>query len=128
MKTLNSFTLALVLAVAFWLGSANQSAARQPKYYSGGGDGVLRIKHSPVLGTNIPVAVWIDGRQAGTFTKGHVYQRFLSPGRHMIRASRPGLLYGSWQGSLNVQPGQTYSFVVKSSPNGVVLESVRSVH
>ena len=47
------------------------------------------MKHSPALGINIPIAVWIDGRQAGAFAKGHVYERYLAPGRHTIYASRP---------------------------------------
>jgi len=96
--------------------------------YSSGGDGVLRMKHSPVLGINIPIAVWIDGKQAGAFAKGHVYERFLSPGRHDIYASRPGQLSDSWFGTLDVRSGETYSFVVKVTPNRVLLLPVSEVH
>src|SRR5882762_11371049 len=91
MKRVNSVVL-VVIACALWFTSANQSAAG-PSEYSRSGDGLLRMKHSPVLGINIPIAVWIDGVQAGAFAKGHVYQRSLAPGRHDIYASRPGQMF-----------------------------------
>ena len=120
--------VALVLTVcALLVASANQSAAGQSQY-SSGADGVLRMKHSPVLGINIPIAVWIDGKMAGAFAKGHVYERYLSPGRHDIHASRPGRLSDSWFGTLDVRPGETYSFVVTCTPNRVLLLPVSEVH
>jgi hypothetical protein len=119
MKRRNSVILVLAVCALFSM-SAKLSVAG-PSEYSRGGDGLLRMKHSPVLGLNIPIAVWIDGRQAGAFTKGHVYERSLSPGRHDVYASRPGLLSGSYFGTLQVRPGETYSFVVKSTPNQVYL-------
>lgn len=120
MRRLSSFAVVLVLAVgAFFLGSAGPSFAGPSQYYSQ--NGVLRMKHSPTLGINIPIAVWIDGRQSGVFTRGHVYERNLSPGRHSLYASRPGQLYSSFYGTLDVQPGVTYSFVVKSTPNQLYL-------
>ena len=79
------------------------------------------MKHSPVLGINIPINVWIDGVQQGSFTKGHVFQRSLGPGRHDLYAGRPGQRYCSFFGTLDVSPGQTYSFVVKSTPNQIYL-------
>lgn len=103
--------------------SANQMTAGQSEY-SRSSDGRLRMKHSPVLGINIPIAVWIDGVMAGAFAKGHVYERYLTPGRHDVYASRPGTLYDSWYGTLDVRPGETYSFVVKCTPNRVVLQPV----
>ena len=123
MKRLNSTIVVLVLSVgALFFASAKQSMAGQSEYYSRGANGVLRMKHSPVLGINIPIAVWIDGVMAGAFAKGHVYQRYLTPGRHDVYASRPGTLYDSWYGTLDVRPGETYSFVVKCTPNRVVLQ------
>jgi hypothetical protein len=86
------------------------------------------MKHSPVLGINIPIAVWIDGEMAGAFAKGHVYERSLSPGRHYVYASRPGRLYDSWSGPLDVRPGETHSFVVKCTPNRVILQPVGRVN
>jgi hypothetical protein len=128
MKRLNSFAVVLVLTVcAFFLGSANPGFAGQSEYYSRGADGVLRMKHSPVLGLNIPIDVWIDGRHAEAFTKGHVFHRSLSPGRHDIYASRPGQIYSSFYGTLDVRPGETYSFVVKSTPNQLYLVPVSRI-
>src|ERR1700716_2756929 len=100
--------VSVVSAVGMLLfASANQSAAG-PSEYSRSGDGLLRMKQSPALGINIPIAVWIDGVQAGAFAKGHVYERSLTPGRHNIYASRPGQLSNSWHGTLDVRRGQTY--------------------
>jgi len=79
------------------------------------------MKHSPALGINIPIAVWIDGVEAGAFAKGHVYERSLTPGRHNLYAARPGQLRSSWHSTLDVRPGETYSFVVKCTPNQVYL-------
>ena len=122
MKRLSSTLVVLVLvAVALLFAGADQSRAGQSQYYSQGAYGVLRMKHSPTLGINIPIEVRIDGRQSGAFTRGHVYERELAPGRHTLYAARPGQLYASFYGMLDVQPGATYSFVVKSTPNQIYL-------
>ena len=126
MKRRNSVVLVLAVCASSFFMSANPSAAGQSEY-SRSGDGLLRIKHSPVLGINIPIAVWIDGVQAGAFAKGHIYERYLTPGRHDVYASRPGRLYDSWYGTLDVRPGETYSFVVKCTPNHVILQPVSRV-
>jgi hypothetical protein len=127
MKRLNSFAVVLVLTVcALFFGSANQSRAGSD-YYSRGGDGVLRMKHSPVLGLNVPIAVWIDGRQAGAFAKGHVYERRLSPGRHTVYAARPMRWSDSWYGTLDVRPGETLSFVVYCTVGNVILQPVSRI-
>ena len=125
MKRINSVVLVLT-AWALLFASTNQSVAGQSEY-SRSGDGLLRMKHSPVLGINIPIAVWIDGVQAGAFAKGHVYERYLTPGRHDVYASRPGRLFDSWRGTLDVRPGETYSFVVKCTPNRVLLLPVSRI-
>lgn len=120
MKRVN-FVAVLLLAVgALFFAGAHRSGAGQSTY-SRGGDAILQLKHSPVLGLNIPIAVWIDGMQAGAFAKGHLYERTLTPGRHEIYASRPGNLSDSYYGTLDVRPGETYSFVVKCTPNQVHL-------
>jgi hypothetical protein len=121
-----SFVVLVLTAGALLFTSANQSAAGQSQY-SRSMDGRIRMKHSPVLGINIPIAVWIDGVQAGAFAKGHVYERYLTPGRHDIYASRPGRISDSWWGTLDVRPGETYSFVVKCSPYRVFLDPVSRV-
>jgi len=123
MKSLK-FVVLLLAAGAFFFAGASESVAGQSEYYSRRGNGLLRMKHSPVLGINVPIAVWIDGQMAGAFAKGHVYERSLSPGRHYVYASRPGRIFDSYYGALDVQPGQTYSFVVKCTVNRVILQPV----
>ncbi len=138
MKRLNSSVAVLVLAVcAVFFAGANQSAARQPKappaaegtYANGLADGgALRIKHSPALGQNVAVVMTIDRQLAGSFTRGHIYQRFLTPGRHAITASRNGRNIDTWFGNLDVQRGQTYSFVVKYNASQLHLVPTAEVH
>ena len=123
MKKMNSAIVVLVLTVgALFFASPNKIVAGES--YSRGENGVLRMKHSPTLGINIPIDVWIDGRHAEAFTREHVFERQLSPGRHDLYAARPGQLYSSFYGTLDVQPGVTYSFVVKSTPNQLYLVPV----
>ena len=118
MKRWKSVVVGLAMGALFFLG-AKQGVAGPD--YSRGGEGLLRMKHSPVLGINIPIEVWIDGRLGGAFTKGHVFERSLAPGRHDLYAARPGQLYSSFFGTLDVRAGETYSFVVKSTPNQLYL-------
>lgn len=126
MKRLNSFAVLLVLTVgAFFFGSANQIGAGQSQqYYS---DALLRMKHSPVLGLNIPISVWIDGRLAGSFAKGHVFERALAPGQHTIYASRPSRPSDSWYGIVDVRPGETLSFRVNCTVGNVILTQVNRI-
>ena len=128
MKRINLVFVGLVVTVcALFFSSANWSNAGQSEYYDRGGDGVLRMKHSPALGLNIPIAVWIDGREAGAFAKGHVYERTLSPGRHTLYASRPSRMSDSWYGTIDVQPGQTLSFVVSCNVDQIFLTPVSRI-
>ena len=124
MKRVN-FGVLLVAVGALLFGTANQSGAGPSEYSRP--EGILRMKHSPVLGINIPISVWIDGVQAGAFAKGHVYERALSPGRHDLYARRPGQIYDSWYGTLDVRPGETYSFLVNCTVNHVILSPVSRV-
>jgi hypothetical protein len=129
MKRINSVVLILVVSVLCFA-SAKPATAGEYKY-SRSRDGIfansladggrIRMKHSPVLGLNIPIAIRIDGVNAGAFAKGHVYQRYLTPGRHYIHASRPRREFDSWYGPIDVRPGETYSFVVKANPYKVYL-------
>jgi hypothetical protein len=125
MKRINSLAVVVVVLTigALFFAGASQCWAGSD-YYSRGGDGILRMKHSPVLGLNVPIAVWIDGQQAGAFAKGHVYERRLAPGRHTIYASRPMRWSDSWYGTLDVQPGETLSFVVYCTVGNVILQPV----
>jgi hypothetical protein len=135
MKTINSVVVVLVAGVLFFAGAKHISAGQSP--YPRSSDtifansladgGCIRMKHSPVLGINIPIAVRIDGREAGAFAKGHVYQRYLTPGRHQVSASRPMRHYDTWHGTIDVRRGETYSFVVSCTPSHVILEPVSRV-
>lgn len=124
MKRAN-FVIVGSVVVALLVASANQITAGPSEYLRA--EGILRMKHSPVLGINVPIAVWIDGLQAGAFAKGHVYERSLAPGRHDIYASRPGQMFDSWYGTLDVRPGETYSFLVKCTVNHVILQPVSRI-
>ncbi len=126
MKRSKSIVL-LVAVCALLFPTAHQLSAGQSEYYSSS-NGVLRMKHSPVLGINIPITVWINGALEGAFAKGHVFERSLAPGRHTIYASRPSRPSQSYYGTLDVQPGGSYSFVVKCTPNQVQLVPVGQVN
>jgi len=121
MKRVN-FGVLLVAVGALLFGTAKQSGAGPSEYSRP--EGILKMKHSPVLGINIPIAVWIDGVQAGVFAKGHVYQRYLTPGRHDLYASRPSRASDSWHGTLDVRPGETLSFVVYCTVGNIILQPV----
>jgi hypothetical protein len=134
MKRVNFVVFVVIAGVLF--ATANQVPARQSPY-SHSRDGIfassladggrIRMKHSPTLGINIPISVWIDGVQAGVFAKGHVYERYLTPGRHDVYASRPSTFMDSWSGTLDVRRGETYSFVVYCTPAKVILQRVGRV-
>ncbi|HWM23406.1 MAG TPA: hypothetical protein VNP98_01165 [Chthoniobacterales bacterium] len=129
MKRISSVILVLVAGVVFFAG-AKQITAGQPKdsrskdtifANSLADGGRIRMKHSPILGMNVAMAVRIDGVPAGVFSKGHVYERYLTPGRHDLYVSQSRQQTGSWRGTLDVRRGETYSFVVKVTSNQVVL-------
>jgi hypothetical protein len=119
------FVIVVSTVITLLVAGANQITAGPSEYSRP--EGILRIKHSPVLGLNVPIAVWIDGVQAGAFAKGHVYQRSLTPGRHNVYASRPGQMFDSYYGTLDVRPGETYSFLVKCTVNRVILQPVSRI-
>src|SRR6266404_5060766 len=135
MKKLNSIFLVLVICALLCAGAKQITAGQSRSSRSSDAvfansladGGRVRMKHSPVLGINIPIAIWIDGVEAGAFAKGHVYERYLTPGRHDLYASRPGRLSDSWYGTLDVRPGETYSFVVKCTLNQVYLLPVSRI-
>lgn len=119
------FVIVVSTVVTLLVASANQITAGPSEYSRP--EGVLRMKHSPVLGINVPIAVWIDGVQAGAFAKGHVYERSLAPGRHNVYAARPSQPSDSYYGTLDVRPGETYSFLVKCTVNRVILQPVSRI-
>ncbi|HEV3409211.1 MAG TPA: hypothetical protein VG095_02880 [Chthoniobacterales bacterium] len=119
MKTSKLLVL-LVAACAFLFASASEANAAR----YGGTPGRIVIEYSPTLGINVALAVRIDGRNAGGFTRGHTYVRYLSPGRHHIWVARNGRLYGAWERTLYVRPGRTYAFLAKHRVNEVFLQPV----
>ena len=134
MKRINSVVLVLVGVLCFasakhvTAGQSRHSRSRDTIFANSLADGGrVRMKHSPVLGINVPIAVWIDGVQAGAFAKGHVYERYLTPGRHNLYASRPMRRSDSWYGTLDVRRGETLSFVVKCTPYRVILQPVSRI-
>ena len=124
----------LISAVSLLLFASTKQSAAEQRQYSRSGDtifansladgGCIRMKHSPVLGINIPIAVRIDGVVAGAFAKGHVFQQYLTPGRHQVSASRPSRHSDTWHGTIDVRRGETYSFVVSCTPAHVILSPV----
>lgn len=122
-----SVVSALVFASAKYGGAEQRQYSRSsdPVFANSLADGgLIRMKHSPALGLNIAIAVRIDGMEAGAFAKGHVYQQYLTPGRHQVSASRPRREYDTWHGTIDVRRGETYSFVVSCTPNHVILQPV----
>lgn len=120
MKTIRSFGLVIAAGGLFFASALDTTAGQQNYSYSAEG-GTLKMKHSPALGINIPLAVRIDGRNEGAFTKGHVFRRYLSPGPHYVTVARPRQRFDTWRGTIDVRPGQTYSFVVKANTNEIIL-------
>lgn len=133
MKTIHSVALVLVVSVLFFASTKNVAAGQDSRSRaeifanSLADGGRIRMKHSPALGINVPIAIRIDGVQAGVFAKGHVYEVYLTPGRHKVRASRPINLTDSFRGYIDVRRGETYSFVVKCTVNQVYLDPVSRV-
>jgi hypothetical protein len=135
MKTIKSFGLVIAVGVLFFA-SAKDSTAGQRQYSrsteatfanSLADGGRVRMKHSPVLGINVPITVWIDGQLAGAFTKGHVFEQYLAPGRHEVYASRPRRASDSFYGTVDVRRGETLSFVVYCTVGQVILQPVGRV-
>lgn len=85
--------------------------------------GRLVIRRSPTLGDNLTISLWIDGKVAGTLVRGRVYDRYLAPGRHILRAE-PSASGEKWQGTLNVRVGETFSYTASYNVNKLVLTPV----
>jgi hypothetical protein len=82
--------------------------------------GRLLITRSPTLGRNVTITLRIDGQLAGSLGWGRSYDRSITPGRHILTASatRTG---SAWQATLDVRPGQTYSYSAAYSVDRLVL-------
>ncbi len=131
MKQLSFSIPVLRLAIcASLIASANQSVnARESNssnpsgaiFATGAADGGrLVIKRSPVLGSYVTIAFTIDGKLAGTLVRGRTYDRYITPGRHVLVAS-PNRSRGAWRTVLDVRPGQTYSYTASLNVDKLVL-------
>lgn len=82
--------------------------------------GRLVITRSPLLGLNLTITIRIDGQLAGTLVRGASFDRFIAPGRHILTAN-PNGSGETWQATLNVRPGETYSYSASYNVNKLVL-------
>ena len=130
MKQINFFTPVLRLALGgLLIASANQcvqakeSDSSRPSEAifatSAADGGRLVIRRSPLLGDNVSIAIFINGKPAGSM-RGRTYDRYITPGRHTLTAS-PDRAQGKWQGTLDVRVGETYSYTASSNNDKVVL-------
>jgi hypothetical protein len=85
----------------------------------------LLVYRSPTFGANLGLVVSIDGKDVGTFLKGHNYSGYVSAGQHVlsVRVNRPAS--DSVQQTLTVNAGETYSFIANYSSGGMTLKSKR---
>lgn len=83
--------------------------------------GRLVIKRSPLLG-ELGISLMLDGKVAGTLVRGQIYDRYITPGRHTLTASSSGS--APWRGTLDVRPGETYSYRASYNVNKLVLTPV----
>ena len=118
---------------ALLIASANQSAHARDKNSSSNPGGAifatsaavggrLFIRRSPVLGQNVSISLRIDGKVAGTLVQSRTFDRYITPGRHILTASPTG--EGTWQGILDVRRGETYSYIASYNVYKLVLSPV----
>ena len=86
--------------------------------------GRLLITRSPTLGRNKSIYLTIDGKPAGSLTWGRTYDRYITPGRHVLTAS-PSRTGDAWHTTLDVRPGQTYSYSASYNVDRLVLTPKR---
>ena len=123
MKQATSPAVVLLLAICtLLLIGANQTANAGSGYYPRDADnGRFIMRFSPVLGINVGLVVTINGQVAGAITKGHAFVQDLPPGRHLIGVTVNGRQYDAVEMILDVQPGQTHSYLAKYNVNQVQL-------
>ena len=135
MKTTRSFSIGLLAALgAFFIIGANPTAYSKATKSSSSSNGIfansgadggrLIIKRSAVAGRNITFNLNIDGQPAGSIYWGRTYDRFITPGKHVL-----SLGYESnridWKGTLDVRAGQTYTYVASFGIDKVRLDPAR---
>ena len=86
--------------------------------------GRLFIGRSPLLGTTETISIMIDGKVAGTLVRGRTFDRFLTPGRHVLIVSSAN--GSTWQGALEVQRGETYSYTASFNGSKLLLTPMKT--
>ena len=82
--------------------------------------GRLVIRRSPALGHNVSMSIYIDGRPAGTLVRARTYDRYITPGPHILTLS-PDSALSRWQGTLNIRAGETSTYTASVSVDRLVL-------
>ena len=136
-STLFSVPVLRLALCALLIASANQSVrARESNSSNPSGaifatsaadGGRLVIRRSPVLGHNVRITLTIDGQLAGTLVRGHTFDRYITPGRHVLAAS-PNRSGDPWKGTLDVRPGKTYSYTASFNVDRLALTPAPGSH
>ncbi len=138
MKQLRSSVSVLRLAIgALLIASTHQSVKASDKDSSNPSGAIfansatdgghLVIRRSPSLGHNVTIYLSIDGQLAGTLTRGRTFDRYITPGRHVLTATPKRSSRSEWQGTLEVRRGETYSYTASYS-NKLVLTPASGSH
>jgi hypothetical protein len=84
------------------------------------------IKCSPIIGAGVGINIKIDGKEAGDFAPGAGYDKFITPGQHVISATASGSLSSEWHATVDVRAGQTYSYEANSSNDKLTLTPLKT--
>jgi hypothetical protein len=115
------------LLIASCASPSNNNAASQNSAIfatSAADGGHLVINPSPILGDNVFLTIRVDGELAGTLMPTGSFDRYIKPGRRVVKVSPNRAGSDAWQATLNVRAGQTYSYVVSYDVNKLVLTRV----
>ena len=82
----------------------------------------LIIKRTPDLGNNVIVTVRLDGKPFASVGYGHTFEGSLPSGKHVlsVRATPSPKYVTKRKITLNVQSGQTYTFIAKDDGTGTL--------
>jgi len=84
--------------------------------------GRVLITRSPLLGYKSRVDITIDGKPAGIVARQRPFDRYLTPGRHILIATPSR--GGEWRTVLDVRAGETYSYSASYNVNKLVLTAM----
>ena len=113
----------LLLACVLFIASAPQDikAENGAIFANSAADGGhLVITRSPTMGRNVTITLKIDGKIADSITWRRTFDRYIKPGRHTLTATATRTS-GAWQTTLDVRPGQTYSYSASYAVDKLVL-------